>query len=185
MTNLYTGAWVGLAYVLTAILLGLGVCRGGHVWFFAGISLFTIWDIGWLLVDRKARDRSAKDMLDSSTRARTYMSYFMAVYGAVLAFVLFQSTPEQRRTFFQLCHEANIHPFLFGIPFALTGLSLFFFLIALGSGNGSDLTSRPPSAANITIVVWAAWAQKTATFTFMYAVLRLLYYTWLQSLFRP
>ncbi len=181
MTRIYTDAWVLGAYVLTTTFLILGIVNGGHIWLFAALALFTIWDAGWLVVEETARDRSAKDMLESSTRARTYMSYFMTVYGAVLAFVLFQSTPAQRRAFFELSTAANIHPVLFGIPFALTGLSLFFFLIALGSGEGTNLEGRPPSVANISIVVWAAWAQKVATFTFMYAVLRLLYYTWLQT----
>ena len=182
MTSLYSKAWVLIAYALTASFLSLGMLVGGRFWYAAGLILFLIWDIGWLTADKSVRDRSAKETLDSSTRARTYMSWFLGVYGAVLAIFLFRSTDADRSNFFNLCIAANIDPIIFVLPFALTGLVLLFFPVALGEGDSSsDLDQRKPSTANISVLMLNAWAQKVTTYSFLYAVLRLLYYSWAKT----
>jgi hypothetical protein len=181
MKVVYTEAWVLLAYALSAVLLSLGMISGGWLWFGVGVAFFVLWDLGWLLVDREARDRSAAEMVNSASRARTYMSWFLGIYGAVLAFFLFQATEDARNSFFVLCAAANINPLIFVLPFALTGLALLFFPIALGKGDGTDLSTKHPSIANISVVILTAWIQKVTTFAFLYGVLRLLYHVWQHS----
>ena len=50
------------------------------------IAVFTCWDALWIFLHDS--ERNAQEMLDTSTRARTYMSYFVAIYGAGIVFVL-------------------------------------------------------------------------------------------------
>ena len=171
-------SWVPVValYILSLVLLFLGPWTG-HVWpLIVALVIFTAWDVFWLFANDA--DRNAQEMLDTSTRARTYMSYYIAIYGAAIAFILPLSDVAQRQAALALLTGSGVPGWLMIAPLVLCSVAMMFFPIKLGIGAGTALDQRKPTAANVSIVIFNAWAQKVATFVFVYVVLMIVAPVW-------
>src|SRR5476651_1075869 len=95
MTKLIS-SWLAvlLLYVASVSFLFIGSATGAMWPLAAAVIMFTVWDFIWILC--RDGDRNAQEMLDSSTRARTYMSYFVAIYGTGIFFILRLSSEPDR-----------------------------------------------------------------------------------------
>jgi len=163
-------------YVLSIGCLILGPWTG-QVWpLIVALVVFTLWDGFWLLTNDD--DRNAQEMLDTSTRARTYMSYYIAIYGAAIAFILPLSDSTQRAAALALLTASAVPGWLLIAPLVLCSVAMMFFPIKLGIGAGTPLEQRKPTDANVAIVIFNAWTQKAATFIFVYAVLMIVAPVW-------
>jgi putative copper export protein len=140
------------------------------------IAVFTAWDLLWLGVHDA--ERNAQEMLDTSTRARTYMSYFVAIYGAGIVFVLPVSDKIDREAVLTALAQSGAPGWLLISPLALCAVAMLFFPIKLGEGTVDALVNRPPTAANVAVVVLNAWIQKVSTFVFVYCLLLIAAFTW-------
>jgi hypothetical protein len=178
MKKLY-GSWifVSLAYAVTLGLLVLGPVLESNCPLWLAIVLFTVWDILWAL--SSAPDRTAQETLESSTRARTYTSYFIAIYGAGLAYFLLRMGSNEQKQALTLIKNAGVSMPLLLAPLVLPAVALMFFPIRLGSedcqknGTMVSLSQRTPTSANLAILTMSAWTQKVATFCFVYEVARI------------
>jgi hypothetical protein len=175
----FYGSWisVGVVYIVTLILLVLGPVLGSNCPLWLAIVLFTVWDVVWAL--SAAPDRTAQETLESSTRARTYTSYFIAIYGAGLAYFLLRMGSNEQKEALTLIKNAGVSMPMLLVPLVLPAVALMFFPIRLGSEdcqkNGSqvNLSQRTPTSANLAILTMSAWTQKVATFCFIYEVARI------------
>ena len=177
MKSFYRQWWsIGLIYLITVALLAIGATTGvlWPLWLATGI--FTIWDGLWISSGAWG-DRTALEILESSTRARTYMSYFVSIYGAALAYFLLRLGEDQQKEVLALIRNAGVPLVLFVLPFALQSISMLFFPISLGQDTGSNnvrgLANKVPTAANLAMLVIAAWVEKVTTFCFLYAIIML------------
>ncbi len=168
------GHWlpVTIAYLFTfgMLCLGLLTASGKPLWI--TLLFFTIWDALWLI--KEVPDRNAQEVLDSSTRARTYMSYFIAVYGAGMLFFLFRIDHAEQLKLIGLIGETGMPLWLPLLPLAICTVAILFFPIQLSctpKSTSNDLSKQKPSSANIAVMAINAWTQKVATFTFIYIVL--------------
>lgn len=171
-------SWVPVValYIVSLVLLVLGPWTG-HVWpLILALVIFTVWDVFWLFANDA--DRNAQEMLDTSTRARTYMSYYIAIYGAAIAFILPLSDTAQRQAALALLTGSGVPGWLMIAPLVLCSVAMMFFPIKLGVGSGTPLDQRKPTPANVSIVIFNAWAQKVATFVFVYVVLMIVAPVW-------
>jgi len=177
VTNIIS-SWVPVValYIVSLVLLVLGPWTG-HVWpLILALVIFTAWDVFWLFANDA--DRNAQEMLDTSTRARTYMSYYIAIYGAAIAFILPLSDTAQRQAALALLAGSGVPGWLMIAPLVLCSVAMMFFPIKLGVGAGTALDQRKPTPANVSIVIFNAWAQKVATFVFVYVVLMIVAPVW-------
>lgn len=166
------------AYVISLFLLVLGAMAGSLVPLSVALVLFSVWDCAWLARYARRVERTAQEMLDSSTRARTYMSYYIAIYGAGLGYFVFGLSPQRHREIVVMLVTAHVPPWLLVAPVVLSGIAILFFPVQLGSRGDGDLKERPPSGANLAVVTINAWVQKVATYTFLYSILLVLGATW-------
>jgi ketosteroid isomerase-like protein len=165
---------IALAYGVTFILMLFGPLLHNLWPLWTGIMLFTVWDLGWIAC--KPVDRTAQEIMESSARARTYMSYFVAVYGAGLAYFLLRMGSQEQAQVFTIVRGAGVPVLLLVSPFALPTVAMLFFLIQLGVGNGTNLGQKAPTKANLVVLMVAAWIEKVATFSFVYVVTRISVY---------
>lgn len=175
----FYGHWasISLAYVVTLGLLILGPIVGSNCPLWVAIVLFAIWDLLWAFSN--VSDRTAQETLESSTRARTYTSYFIAIYGAALAYFLLRMGSDEQKQALKIISQAGISMPLLLAPIVLPAVALMFFPIRLGkedfvkNGAVTSLSSRAPSTASLAVVTLSAWTQKVATFCFVYDVARI------------
>lgn len=162
---------ISLAYSFTFILMLFGPLLHSLWPLWLGVALFTVWDLGWIAC--QPVDRTAQEIMESSARARTYMSYFVAVYGAGLAYFLLRMGSQEQAQVFTIMRGAGVPILLLVSPFALPTVAMLFFLIQLGTGSGTTLAQKAPTPANLTVLMVAAWIEKVATFSFVYVVTRI------------
>lgn len=171
----YAG-WVPilLAYVIAFALLVVGTITRSICPLYVAIIGFTLWDVLWVVYG--APDRTAQETLDSTTRARTYMSYFVAVYGAGLAYFLLHLAEDQQAKVLQIISNAGVPKALILLPFALQAIAMLFFPICLGkdviakSKHADTLAGKTPTDANLAVLVITAWVEKVTTFSFVYVI---------------
>lgn len=135
----------------------------------AAIIVFAAWDLCWVWCD--PLDRTAKEILESAWRARTYMSYFVAVYGAGLAYFLLRMGSTEQGQVFTIIRNAGVPMWLLVIPFALPTVAMLFIPIQVGRGEGQTLDGQAPTRAAIAMFLAVGWMEKVATFSFLYAVI--------------
>ena len=174
MKNFYSD-WrpVIAAYVVASLLLALGFVTGAIWPLGVAIVGFALWDLLWVTSD--APDRTAQEAIDSATRARTYMSYFVAVYGAALAFFLLRLGESQQRDLILLARNAGVPLPLILLPFVLQAISMLFLPIRLGEATlkgatGVGLATKTSTASNLAVLVLTVWVEKVSTFCFVYVV---------------
>ena len=164
---------VVLMYVATFVLLVVGSQTGAMWPLWVAIIMFTVWDLVWVCSD--APDRTAEETMESATRARTYMSYFVALYGAGLAYFLLRLGEDQQKQVIELFRQARVPLVLILLPFALQTVSMLFFPIRLGGeatggANGVGLAAKAPTPANLAVLVVNAWVEKVTTFSLLYVI---------------
>lgn len=86
--------------------------------------------------------RNVGDRNESVTRARTYISWFMALYGIVFGLV-FSAASDVRDLFAVALSNAHVPIWLLALPFALTLICMLFIPIAL-EGDKEDSASGAP-----------------------------------------
>ncbi|MFZ3201378.1 MAG: nuclear transport factor 2 family protein [Candidatus Acidiferrales bacterium] len=156
-------------YVVSFALMVLGPYLR-KLWPLAvAVIIFTAWDLCWVWCD--PLDRTAKEILESSARARTYMSYFVAVYGAGLAYFLLRMGSTEQGQVFTIIRNAGVPMWLLIIPFALPTVAMLFIPIQVGLGKGRTLDDQTPTKAALTMFLAVGWMEKVATFSFLYAVI--------------
>ena len=172
------GTWwaITFLYIVSVSLLLAGPLTRRMWPLVVAIAVFTAWDLLWLGVHDA--DRNAQEMLDSSTRARTYMSYFVAIYGAGIVFVLPVSDKIDREQVLAVLAQSGAPGWLLISPLVLCAVAMLFFPIKMGEGTADALVNRPPTAANVAVVVLNAWIQKVSTFVFVYSLLLIAASTW-------
>ena len=172
------GTWWAITFLyLVSISLLMAGPLTTRMWpLVVAIAVFTAWDLLWLGVHDA--DRNAQEMLDSSTRARTYMSYFVAIYGAGIVFVLPVSDKIDREQVLAVLAQSGAPGWLLISPLVLCAVAMLFFPIKMGEGTADALVNRPPTAANVAVVVLNAWIQKVSTFVFVYSLLLIAASTW-------
>jgi hypothetical protein len=177
MTKLIS-SWLAvlLLYVASVSFLFIGSATGAMWPLAAAVIMFTVWDFIWILC--RDGDRNAQEMLDSSTRARTYMSYFVAIYGTGIFFILRLSSEPDRAAALLLLDKSGVPGWLLIAPFILCAVAMLFFPIKMGEGTNTPLAQRQPTDANIAIVILCAWIQKVATYTFVYCAMLIAAYVW-------
>ena len=175
MKNFYSH-WgsVVAAYLVMLLLLAAGSVTGRMWPLGIAILVFTLWDVLW--ATSGGLDRTARETLESATRARTYMSYFVAVYGAALAFFLLRLAEGQQKEVLLLIRNAGVPLWLTLLPFALQAVSMLFFPVRLGAdtvagANGVSLATKTPTSANVAVLVITVWVEKVTTFSFVYVVM--------------
>jgi len=167
----FYGSWPPLVgfYTVSLALMLLGP-RSHRLWPLAiATALFAAWDLCWAWC--KPLDRTAKEILESSWRARTYMSYFVAVYGGGLAYFLLRMGSTEQGQVFTIIRNAGVPMWLLVIPFALPTVAMLFIPIQVGCGTGTTLDQQNPTKAVVAMFVAVAWMEKVATFSFLYAVI--------------
>jgi uncharacterized protein len=156
-------------YFLSLVLMVLGPFSHSFWPLAAAILVFIVWDLGWVWC--KPRDRTAKEILESALRARTYMSYFLAVYGAGLAYFLLRMGSADQGQVFAIIHKAGVPIWLLIVPFALLTVAMLFIPIQVGCGSGRTLDDQAPTTATLAMFLVVGWIEKVATFSFLYAVI--------------
>lgn len=176
------GSWWAITFLYgVSLFLLLAGPLAKQMWpLVVAIAVFTCWDVFWIFVHDS--ERNAQEMLDTSTRARTYMSYFVAIYGAGIVFVLPVSDKIDREAVLAVLAQSGVPGWLLISPLVLCAVAMLFFPIKLGEGTAGALTNRPPTAANVAIVVLNAWIQKVSTFVFVYSLLLIAATTWSSKL---
>lgn len=172
------GTWwaITLLYLVSLFLLLAGPLTKRMWPLVVAVAVFTAWDLLWIAVHDA--DRNAQEMLDSSTRARTYMSYFVAIYGAGIVFVLPVADKIDRERVLAVLAQSGAPGWLLISPLVLCAVALLFFPIKMGAGTADALVNRRPTAANAAVVVLNAWIQKVSTFIFVYTLLLIAASTW-------
>jgi len=170
----FYGNWASVFFMY---VLALGLLVTGWVtracWpLGVAIGVFTIWDLLWAA---SSPDRTAQETLDSATRARTYMSYFVAVYGVALGFFFVRLAAGDQKEIIRLVTNAGVPPMLLLMPFALQSTAMLFFPVKLGGDatgvpNAIGLAGKYPTSANLAVLVINVWVEKVSTFTFVYLV---------------
>jgi hypothetical protein len=171
ITDFFSGPWIILMYLIAGAGLAISIVTG-KLWG-AGVALvlLTIWDIVWLFAIEAVRDRDPKEMNESATRARTYMSYFLAVYGIGFGFFL-SANDAGRKAFLQMCSDSGVPKWVFLVPFAVTGVSMLFIPIKLTRANDATKASRAVES----LVAFNAWCEQFIIIGLFYGIGRLLYY---------
>lgn len=177
MTKLISSWQAVLAlYAISFAFLVVGAVTSAIWPLITALVIFTIWDVLWIYANDD--DRNAQEMLDTSTRARTYMSYYIAIYGAAIVFILPLSAQTEREAALQLLADSGVPGWLLIAPLVLCSVAMLFFPIKLGAGTGTPLEKRKPTPANVTIVIFNAYIQKVATYIFVYAILLIVAPVW-------
>jgi ketosteroid isomerase-like protein len=166
----FYGHWapVALVHGLMLVLLVVGTFEHTTWPLYVAIGLFTVWDLAW--VGCSPPDRTAQEILETSARARTYTSYFVAVYGAGLAYFLLRMGSQEQTQVFAIVKNAGVPMALLLSPLALPAVAMLFFPIRVGRGDGTGLAAKAPTAASIAVLLVNAWVEKVATFCFVYTV---------------
>ena len=169
LVKLYShGAPVVLVHSLIFVLLVVGTIYRVLWPLYAAVAIFTVWDLLWILCSPP--DRNAQEILEASARARTYTSYFVAVYGAALGYFLLRMGSNEQAEVFAIVKNAGVPLWLLLAPFVLPAIAMLFFLIRVGRGDGTNLAGKNATAANIAHLFINAWTEKVATFGFVYTV---------------
>lgn len=161
---------ISLSYLAPVVSLVLGIFLRSPVPLYVMVFYFTIWDLYGAV--NMAVDRNAQETMESSTRARQYMSHFIILYGAAIAFFVQEAEKDNIGLFLELFDLSGIPVWVVLSPLFLWASAMMFFPITLALGSTSDagLEQCEPTKANLAVFWVNAWAQKVGTFTFVYCL---------------
>ena len=138
MQRVYAGPAVLFAYGLGALAVVSGYWLGYEI-LIISLLILLAWDIGFVFSGGAFAGRNVGDINDSVTRARTYISWFMALYGIVFGLV-FSAASDVRDLVAAALSNAHVPIWLLALPFALTLICMLFIPIAL-EGDKEDSAS--------------------------------------------
>ncbi len=132
----------GLALV-TMYLLGAGALVGSYFrlsWpLVVCLLVYAIWDAKFTFQPQAFSGRSVSDINDAVTRSRTYVSWYIAIFGAVLALAF--ADAESREAIKLLLDVTGIAPWLLGAPLVLAIIVMLFIPIRIECTNAGQPSS--------------------------------------------
>lgn len=116
------------AYVISFILLSVGILFDTNFTVIVAVVMFFLWDFIYLKSSESMWGRSIDQALQQTQNIREHISYFLAFYGVLFAILFTQSTEKQTQ-FLEVCEKSGIPVTLLILPFLLASVSLLFFPI--------------------------------------------------------
>lgn len=169
MKKFYASAWsISLAYSVAILLLWLGALTHTIYPLYAAVAFFTLWDVMFFLAGRL--DRNAQETTESATRARTYVSYLVVLYGGMIIYFIQKLGTTEAEALTNSLQMAGIPLWLVLAPLGLWGVSLLFFPITLGDEHKRALNERNATSANLAVFFICSWSQKVGTYTLVFCL---------------
>lgn len=123
------GFWLLVMYAVGAAAIFSGLIHSYTI--LAGaLTLFLAWDIIYLRSEAAFAGRDVSAINDGVTRARTYISWFIGLYGVLFGLV-FTSNADARALFQTAMMASNTPYWMIALPLALALLSMLFIPIQL------------------------------------------------------
>jgi len=130
MNKLFNGPYVLLAYLIGVFTIFSGYYDDFYI-LFIGLILFFLWDLFYVLDDKSFTGRTSQLINDSVTRARTYISWYIGLYGIIIGFSLNQSKDSSP---FAMALDSSAIPFwALSLPLIFSIISMLFIPIQISS----------------------------------------------------
>lgn len=158
LEELYSTPWVLAAYFVAGLSILSGYFQN-YLGLTLGLLFLLIWDVTFSLTKSSFQGRGNNATNDSVTRARTYISWYIGVYGIVIGLAL-TKTNELGKFSFAL-EFSSIPAWLIALPMGLSILSMLFIPIRLDiERKESEGEEAPPNCAQRSLFFFVVYSQK-------------------------
>ena len=167
--RLFLGPAVVFAYLLGAAAIIAGYFQSYTILVLV-LAFFLAWDIYFAFSKGAFAGRSVININEGITRARTYVSWFIALYGALIGLAFTAGDPAGSKLL-AACVAAGIPLWMLASPLAFAFLSMLFIPISLQTGDGA---SAAPSTALRCVFALVIYTEKVILLLFGHLGLRVL-----------
>ncbi len=158
-----------IAFVLSLAALLLGGVYETNIFAYLAIMAFFIWDLYYIVRPDFFSGRDANQLISQVITARTYISYFIPIYGIILS-LLFTMKSEQLTAFINMMSRSGIYPALLLAPFLLSAIALLLFPVQM-----TDRQTNEPTKALKALFIMCFFFEKVIVFVFAHIVFRVSY----------
>lgn len=145
MGNLFKGPFILIAYLAGSLSIFSGAYPSDVV-LVSGLAILLIWDVLYIFHPESFTGRTIENTNESVTRARTYISWFIGLYGVVIGIVLSQGDGTSHLA--TALERSGTPTWLVALPLLLALVSMLFVPLQL-SGKSDDAQQRPNAALKL------------------------------------
>lgn len=167
--RIFSGPLFLFAYVLGAVAILAGYFQS-YAPVIAALAFFLAWDIAFVFTQGAFSGRTVAGINEGITRARTYVSWFIALYGALIGLAYTAGDPAGS-TLLAASTAANVPLWLLASPLAFAFISMLFISISLDLGESE---SPAPSPALRSVFCLVIFLEKVILILFGHPGLRIL-----------
>lgn len=138
MGSLFKGPFILLAYAIGALSIASGAFPSDVVLVLGLLALF-VWDLLYFRHSESFKGRSIESTNESVTRARTYISWFIGLYGVIIGIALSQGDAAVHLT--SALERAGTPTWLVALPIVLSIVAMLFVPLQLSAESGSEAES--------------------------------------------
>ena len=139
---MFNGPLILVAYLIGAITIFSGIYHSDVV-LVLGLTCLFVWDWLYLRHPKSFIGRTVDGTNDSVTRARTYISWFIGLYGVIIGIALTQGDGATRLS--EVLENSGTPVWLVALPLILSLVSMLFVPLQLSSDQ-DDGNETPNSA---------------------------------------
>lgn len=129
MNILFTGPFILLAYCIGAFAIISGSFNS-YIPLIISLLILFIWDVLYIVDKDSFKGRTLSGINDSVTRARTYISWYIGLYGVIIGLTLTKSN--EMSQFATALSNSNTPVWVVALPLLLSIISMLFIPIQIG-----------------------------------------------------
>lgn len=142
---MFKGPFILIAYLAGSLSIFSGYYHSDVV-LVSGLAILLIWDMLYMCHPESFKGRTIERTNESVTRARTYISWFIGLYGVVIGIVLSQG---DGAGYLSAALERSDTPtWLVALPLLLSLVAMLFVPLQL-SGKADDAHHKPNAALKL------------------------------------
>jgi len=145
MDKLFTGPYIILAYLVGAAAIFCGLYQNDVV-LVACLLILLVWDFLYYCNPESFKGRSVTGTNESVTRARTYISWFIGLYGVIIGIVL--SSGDEAGLLASALENSATPIWLFALPLVLSIVAMLFIPLQV-SGLSEEQQQIPNTALKL------------------------------------
>jgi len=135
MENVFKGPFILLAYLIGAISIASGAFSNDVV-LVLGLLALLVWDLLYVRHPESFKGRSIESTNESVTRARTYISWFIGLYGVLIGIGLSQGDAAIQLS--AALERSGTPTWVVALPIVLSVVSMLFVPVQLSAESGSE-----------------------------------------------
>jgi len=170
MQKIFKGPYILFAYLTGAVAVFAGAFHNYYL-LVLGMLALMIWDLLYVFDEGSFHGRSASSTNESVTRARTYISWYIGMYGVIMGLALTRT--EGSNMLETLLANAQIPNWLVGLPLILSIVSMLFIPIQVGGSGKQEIDQ--PNVALKSLFFFVIYLQKVILILIGHMGLRVLF----------